>query len=35
MPKTDADETELLAAFDKGALKAVASKVVMGWLAER
>lgn len=26
MPKTDAYETELLAAFDKGALKSVASK---------
>ena len=26
MPKTDAYETELLAAFDKGALKSVATK---------
>ncbi len=26
MPKTDADEAELLDAFDKGALKSVASK---------
>ncbi|MDO9251620.1 CopG family antitoxin [Hydrogenophaga sp.] len=26
MPKTDAYETDLLAAFDKGALKSVASK---------